>query len=186
MKNPSKFLAVVAIFLMGGCASSYMVNSDHDRTVNFREYTSYRIVNEADAKGDPILNSSLNQKRINSALEAELKARGYAAKENDADLIIKYQTDVRDKQDVQSFNNGGYWGWYGNNNVRARSYEQTRLVINLIDAKSNQLVWQGWATGEAKKASRDRDEATRDVVYRIMREYPHRAGGGVAGNTDGR
>jgi hypothetical protein len=181
----SKIFAGLTIFMLAACSSSYVVNSDYDRGVNFRNYTTYRIVNDSEGKGDPILNSSLNQKRINQAMNAEMQARGYTASQNDADLIIRYQTDLRDRQYSQNINPGfGYWGWWGGNNTQVRTYEQARLIINLIDAKTNQLVWQGWATGEAKKPAKDQDAAIRDQVYRIMQQYPHRAGGGMIDNDN--
>lgn len=187
MKNLSRIFAILAVFVLGSCSSSYVVNSDYDRGVNFRKYATYRISNDNADKGDPILNSSLNQKRINQAIEAEMQARGYTASQKDADLVIKYQTDVRDRQYSQNMNPGfGYWGWWGGNNTQVRTYEQARLIINLIDAKSNQLVWQGWATGETRKPSKDQDAAVRDQVYRIMKQYPHRAGGGVLDNSTSR
>jgi hypothetical protein len=173
----------MAVFVLGSCASSYVVNSDYDRNVNFRTYATYQIVNDTEGKGDPILNSSLNLNRINKAVNAEMQSRGYTVSQTNPDLIIKYQTDVRDRQYTQNMNPGfGYWGWWGNN-TQTRTYEQARLIINLIDSKSNQLVWQGWSTGEAKKPSKDQDAAIRDQVYRIMKQYPHRAGGGVMENT---
>src|SRR5690349_22629264 len=109
-----------------------------------------------------------------------MQARGYVRRDTDADLIVKYQTDVRDRQYTQNYSPGwGYWAWYGGGNSQTRTYEQTRLIINLIDASTNQLVWQGWATGEDKKTPKDREDAIRSQVYRIMKQYPHRAGGGV-------
>jgi hypothetical protein len=98
MNNLSKTFSILAVFVLGACSSSYVVNSDYDRGVNFRKYAAYRISNDNADKGDPILNSSLNQKRINQAIEAEMQARGYTVSQKDADLVIKYQTDVRDRQ----------------------------------------------------------------------------------------
>ncbi len=184
MNNLSKVFAFASLLMLGGCASSYMVNSDYDKGINFRKYTSYRIVNDQNGKGDPVFNSDLNQRRINQALDAEMKARGYVRRDNDSDLIIKYQTDVQERQYTQNYNPGwGYRGWYGGGNSQTRTYEQTRLILNLIDGTTNQLVWQGWATGEDKKTPKDRDDAIRNQVYRIMKQYPHRAGGGVSNET---
>jgi hypothetical protein len=183
MNNLSRVIAFASLLVLSGCASSYTVNSDYDKGVNFRKYTSYRIVNDPTVKGDPIANSELNQKRISQALDAEMQARGYVRRDTDADLIIKAQTDVRDRQSTQNYNPGwGYWAWYGGNS-QTRTYEQSRLIINFIDGQTNQLVWQGWATGEDKKSPKDREDAIRNQVYRIMKQYPHRAGGGVSNDT---
>lgn len=185
MKYANKILLLIASIWLWGCASSYMVNSDYDREVNFRKYTSYKIVPLKDSgRVDPILNSSLNQKRINKAIDIEMQARGYEAKETGADVLISYVTDVKDKQSTQNYNSGwGYYGWWGPNNTQTRTYEQSRLIINMIDANTKQLVWQGWSTGELKNAAKDREASVREEVYRIMQKYPHRAGGGVNNTT---
>jgi hypothetical protein len=160
-----------------------MVRSDYDREANFRNYTSYRIAPvKNEDKVDPVLNSSINQKRINQALEIEMKARGYVQAGDDADLVITYQTDSRDRQEVRSTAPyGGYYWW--RNNTQVRSYNENRLIINMVDAETNQLVWQGWATGEWGNNKKDMELAFREAVYRIMKEYPHRAGGQTYQNS---
>lgn len=165
------------VWLSACSSSSLLVRSDYDKQANFRQYTSYRIAPVKDAdKVDPVLNSSLNQKRINNALEIEMNARGYVQSEDNPDLIISYQTDSKDRQEVRSnpYPYGYYW-W--RNNTQVRSYNENRLIINMIDAKTNQLVWQGWATGEWGNDKKEMELAFREAVYRIMKEYPHRAGG---------
>jgi hypothetical protein len=175
LRNIILFLSIV---WLGGCvASSVAVRSDYDRQANFREYNSYAIAEMKQDKNDPILGSSLNQKRFAQAMDAEMKARGYVKTDETPDLLVSFQTDSRNKQNTQSNNNWGYWSWYGNNNVSTRNYEEGRIIVNLIDAKTKELVWQGWATGELNNTRKERDEVFREVIYRIMQEYPHRANG---------
>jgi hypothetical protein len=172
-------LLFAGIWLSACSSSSLMVRSDYDRQANFRQYTTYRIepVKNAD-KLDPVLNSSINQKRINQALEIEMKARGYVQAGDEADLVISYQTDSRDRQEVRNNNPylGGYYYWW-RNNTQVRNYNENRLIINMVDATTNQLVWQGWATGEWGNNKKDMELVFREAVYKIMKEYPHRAGG---------
>lgn len=175
LKNIILFLSVM---WLGSCASSLVaVRSDYDREANFREYGTYAIAEMKPDKNDPILGSSLNQKRFAKAMEAEMNARGYVKTEENPDLLINFQTDSRNKQYTQSNNNWGYWRWYGNNNTSTRNYEESRIIVNLIDADSKELVWQGWATGELNNRQKERDEVFREVIYQVMQEYPHRASG---------
>jgi hypothetical protein len=171
-------ILLMSVIWLGGCAaSSVAVRSDYDRQANFREYNTYAFAEMKPDKNDPILGSSLNQKRFAQAMEAEMKARGYVKTTENPDLLVSFQTDSRNKQYTQTNNNWGYWWWYGNNNTSTRNYEEGRIIVNLIDARTNELVWQGWATGELNDRRKERDEVFREVIYRIMQEYPHRAGG---------
>lgn len=176
MKRVSNIVGVLALIWLVSCAPSVMVNSDYDRSVNFRKYTSYRVEPAKTDDKDPVLNSQLNQQRIKDALVAHMEGRGYLYKEENPDLVIRYFTDVQNMQETQNANTWGYWGWWGRpNNTYTRNYRQARLIVNMVDANTDKLVWQGWAEGEESNARKqDRDAAIRMLVSRIMDQYPHR------------
>lgn len=162
---------------LSSCASSYMANFDYDRSVNFRKYATYKVEPAKTDKDDPVLNSQLNQKRIEEAVVTEMKKRGYVRKDENADLVIKYRIDVENRQEMQSYNTWGY-GWWGRpNNTYTRNYREARLVINMVDAKTDQLVWQGWSSGEEKNSRKqDQEAAIYNMVNKILAQYPHKAG----------
>ena len=63
------------------------------------------------------------------------------------------------------------------NQVSSRNYEENRIIVNLYDGKSKDMIWQGYAKGEINDRNRkDRDALVYDVVSKIMLEYPNRAG----------
>jgi hypothetical protein len=184
MYTIKNLIILLLIVFLGSCTTSNVaVRSDYDRQANFRAYSTYAIVADKQKSNDPILGSELNQKRFAQALNIEMKARGYTPVEEDADLLISFQTDAKDKQYTVNNNNWGYWRWYGNNTAQTRQYEENRIIINMVDAKTKELVWQGWAVGQLNDRKKDRDTIFREVVYRIMQEYPHRAGGQISNNT---
>ncbi len=173
------FSAVVVMGMMAACAPSVMVRSDYDRTANFSRYRTYSIAPVTNGNTDPVMGSQLMQKRISQALDAEMQARGYKKVEKNADLVVKFDTDARNLQQIQSNNMAPMWGWwwYGpNNNVSSRNYEENRLIVNLVDGKNNELIWQGWAKGELNARRKNRDELIQKTVTKVMAEYPHRAG----------
>lgn len=176
MKRINNIVGVLALIWLAGCAPAVMVNYDYDRSVNFRKYSSYRIEPAKTDDKDPVLNSQLNQQRIEEALMAQMKARGYTYTEENPEMVVRYFTDVQNMQETQGGNNMG-WGWWGRpNNTYTRNYRQARLIVNMVDATSNKLVWQGWAEGEENNSRRqDRDAAVRMLISRIMEQYPHRA-----------
>src|SRR4028118_1454571 len=184
MHTLKNLFILLSIVFLGGCtASNVAVRSDYDRQANFREYGTYTIVADKQKANDPILGSELNQKRFSQALHVEMKARGYTPVEDEADLLISFQTDAKDKQYTVNNNNWGYWRWYGNNTAQTRQYEENRVIINMVDTRTKELVWQGWAIGQFNDRKKDRDAIFREVVYRIMQEYPHRAGAPISNNT---
>ena len=182
MRILKNIILLLSVVWLGACtASSVAVRSDYDRTANFREYATYAIVSDKDKGNDPVLGSQLNQKRMAQALDVEMKARGYVpvSVEENPDLLLSFQTDAKDKQYTVNNNTWGYWRWYGTG-PQTRQYEETRIILNMVDAKTKELVWQGWAVGQLNERKKDRDAIFREAVYKIMQEYPHRAGGQVS------
>ncbi len=178
---------ITGLFVAGtlvSCAPSIAVKYDYDPKVNVRQFSTYRIEADRQRNADPIVGSNLNQRRIADALDLSLKARGYKpVTQGEADLVVRFFTDARDKQQIQSNNTMSPWGWgYGGwgmpNQVYSRQYEENRVVINVIDARTNDIVWQGWATGQmnSRNKERDRDQAYRETVTSIMKNFPESAG----------
>ncbi len=178
---------ITSLFVAGtliSCAPSIAVKYDYDPKVNVRQFSTYRIEADRQRNADPIVGSNLNQRRIADALDLSLKARGYKpVTQGEADLVVRFFTDARDKQQIQSNNTMSPWGWgYGGwgmpNQVYSRQYEENRVVINVLDARTNDIVWQGWATGQmnSRNKERDRDQAYRETVTSIMKNFPESAG----------
>ncbi|SDM59565.1 DUF4136 domain-containing protein [Siphonobacter aquaeclarae] len=170
-------IGVAAACWLTACSPTIQVRSDYDRGADFRGYRTYAVVSAPGANPDPVMGSQLMQKRITQALENEMNARGYKESQQ-PDLLIRFETDARNLQQIQSMNTGPMWGWWwgNNNNVSSRNYEENRLIISLLDARTKEMVWQGWAKGELNARKKNRDELIRETVARVMEEYPHRAG----------
>lgn len=179
---------MAGLFVMGtiaSCAPAITVKYDYDPKVNVRQFSTYRIEADRQRNADPIVGSNLNQRRIAEALDQSLQGLGYKPTEDiGADLIVRFFTDSKDRQQIQSNNMGSPWGWgyggYGgyNNQVYSRQYEENRVVVNIYDSRTNNIVWQGWATGQlnTKKNERNRDLAFRETVVSIMKNFPQSAG----------
>lgn len=184
MKIKSIISSLIVVGTLASCAPAITVKHDYDPKVNVRQFSTYRIEADRQRNADPIVGSNLNQRRIADALDQSLKERGYKpVTQGEADLIVRFFTDARDRQQIQSNNMMGPWGWgWGGwgmpNQVYSRNYEENRVVINVIDARTNDIVWQGWATGQLnnRNKERDRDQAFRETVAAIMKQFPESAG----------
>lgn len=174
---------IASLFVMGllaSCAPSVNVKFDYDPKVNVRQFSTYRIEADRVRNADPIAGSGLNQRRIMDQIDQSMRAHGYRAVEaGNADLVIRFFSDSKDRQQIQSSPSmSPYWGYWGmNNQVYSRQYEENRIVINFYDSRTNDIVWQGWATGQLnQKRDRDRDTAYRTTVKSILDKFPESAG----------
>lgn len=170
--------------LLASCAPSIAVKYDYDPKVNVRQFSTYRIEADRQRNADPIVGSNLNQRRIAESLDQALQGLGYKPTEDiGADLVVRFFTDSKDRQQVQSTGMSPYgwggWGWGGyGNQVYSRQYEENRVVVNVYDSRTNNIVWQGWASGQLnnRKNERNRDMAFRETVASIMKNFPQSAG----------
>lgn len=185
-----KGIAIVAAVLAGaglvsGCASN-PVSSDYDTSADFAKYQSFNFIVEKSPDSEPY--KSLLDNRLEAAITREMQARGYILVEADAetDLTVDYHAHVEDKQKIVSSPEPMHWGrgWYDpwpayNSNVRTVDYKQGTLIINLVDAASKQMVWQGMMQGTVKRSDLENPSAAvSNAVTRIFSEYPFRAGAG--------
>ncbi len=167
-----------------GCSPKFQVGSDFNPQANFNQYQTF-AEDRRDLfkkRSNPILNSELTEKRINYAIARQLQAKGYAESLENPDLIYEFQTQVQSRQEVQRVNNfppawGYYSRWYNPAFAQdyVRDYEETTLIINVREADSKELVWQGWVIGELKYTASDWAEQINNTIAKALAEFPVRS-----------
>lgn len=174
----------VLIALIFTSCSSVKVLSDYDQEVDFTSYKSYAFYKTGI---DQAQISDLDKKRILRAIEYEMGARGFVKSEN-PDLLVSIFTREREQVDVYNYPYGwgwgwGYWGYYSPYwgpayyGPTVSTSTEGSLYIDLIDAKSKQLVWQGKGVGTLNKSKKieKKEQQIRQFVSEILEQYPPNA-----------
>ncbi len=178
----SQFLLIITLSIVAAsCGSTLKVTNDYDKTANFLIYKSFSIYS-LKTTGSV---SQLNADRIVNSIKAEMIAKGYNYVESNGDLTINAITILKDKQSVSASTNyygyGGLYrpyGYYGgmgmasNTSVSTYNYKDGSLTIEMVDAKSTKMVWQGIGNKEIDSPSKDPDTAIREGVNKIMASFP--------------
>ncbi|HEV7348435.1 DUF4136 domain-containing protein [Telluribacter sp.] len=182
MKRIGKIVNYLMVAMVGtalvACSPSFQVQHDYDTAVNLKQFKTFRVEAEKDMQQDPLLGSELNRRRLNEAIVEVMQSKGYVLDQRNPDLVLRYLTDVKDRQQVRSNNNmGPYWWWYGpmNNNISTYNYEEGRFILNVYQNQaSNKMIWQGWASGRVKPANKrdDRQSMIKDIMMDILRPFP--------------
>ena len=171
-----KFLPVLLLTFIVTSCTTVRVATDYDRKANFGAYQSFAFYKPGIDKAKI---SDLDKKRILRAIDAELTAKGMVKSEN-PDLLVSIFTKERERVDVYNNNFGWGWGWnpwwYGGGawgSTVSRTQEGT-LYIDLIDAKSNELVWQGIGSARLITTSdiEKKEARIREIVSEILMKYP--------------
>ena len=168
-----KFLPLLLLFVFASC-STVRVATDYDREVNFNQYKSFAFYKPGI---DQAKISDLDKRRILRAIESELSLKGLSKAES-PDLLVSIFTKEQERVNVYNNNFGYGWGWnpYWYGGYYGRSVSRTTegtLYIDLIDAKTNNLVWQGIGTSSLVTNNVEKKEARiREIVREIMVKYP--------------
>lgn len=172
---PASRIRLAGLFTLAlaltGCASSE-VKSYLARGVNLREHRTYNwALDDARSTGDPRLdNNRFFQERVQAAVEAQLADRGFE-KTDSPDLIVRYHASV-----TQDIANREADDRSNCEECRPEVYDQGTLSIDLVDARTDRLVWRGWAKGSIDGVIDDQEwmeQRIDQAVVRIMRELPH-------------
>ncbi len=194
------YLVIALALVMGlsGCAS--LVSTDLDRSANFSQYRTFGWLPAEVKVKNPVYNSQLIDRNIKYAVEQEFAKRGIAQSQAQPDLLVKYHTFTEKKE--QSYSNyspypfyGGWgmmpfrmgWGWPyygygawggpwgGNGFNREQTYTAGTLVLDVIDNRSNELIWRGSVEGDVDNVNRLQKQVDK-AVQAIMKKYPVKPG----------
>lgn len=170
---------MLPIFILA-CAPSVKVSSDYDRSANFSSYKTFSLDHQTTIG---IVNP-LNADRVVNAIQSEMTSKGFVESNNNPDLTIHVVAVVKNKQtlSVTSHSNGygglyrpyGFWGLPGTGQatVRKDEYREGTLVIDVVDTKTEKMVWTGTANAEINKNPKHPDEVIRAVVAKVMVDFP--------------
>jgi hypothetical protein len=168
----------VAIAITTGCAATISVSSHVDRSLNFARYRTFDW-GPADAlpTGDPRLDRDpFFKDHVQGAVERGLGARGLElASSGTPDLLIHYHANISERVDVNRADQPhGYCG-AGDCPPETVRYEAGTLVLDFIDARTNKLVWRGWARNSVEDMLRNRDRMAKTIdraVAEMLRQLP--------------
>lgn len=190
-------LAGAVLLTVASQFAQAQASSDYDRSVDFGQYKSYAFTRPDIRTGkNPIYSSPLLMQHIQGNLGRELTNRGLTQQAANPDLLVKVHTYTENKTRTvmhspsyapffpyrwgfapYRFGYLPYWGgYYGGWNQRLyqENYTQGTLLVDMIDAKTKQLVWRGAIQGVIDNPNRLERQVARGV-RKIMKDYPVKA-----------
>lgn len=149
------------------------VSTDYDRGVDFSQYKTYNFYTNIQWGKT----NELDQNRILQAIETELNAKGLTQVEA-PDLLIDIKTqETAVKRNTGNIGIGsGNYGRRGGFGVSvgipiARKRLHKNYVIEMVDAKNNNLVWQGVFEKDVSPNA-DPIEVIDKAMHKLLSKYP--------------
>ena len=184
-------LLVVMLAVASACAPSPKIGYDFDRSADFSAYHTYAwLPGDQEKTGDRRADSSAVDMRIRIAVGTQLRLKGYQAlPEGKPDFYVAYHVGLKDIRPniSERYYSDGMAGHAFAHSADTRSTGKSApvvtdtpssltgsLLVDIIDARSEQLVWRGSAAGDVDPGltSQQRDERTKAIVHGILSHFP--------------
>ena len=169
---------VAALLLVPALALAQKTSYDFSKTANFANFKTYAT------KDGTKVGQQLIDDRIASAIDAAMASKGFTKTASNPDVYVVYHVAFDKEKDISTFSSGyggGYgpygWGWgggMGTTTTQVRDIVVGTLVIDMADAKANQLVWRGMGVKEVDTQAKPdkRDKSITNAVNKIFKNYP--------------
>ncbi len=160
--------AAAGLALLCAC-SSLDTSIDYDTKADFSHLSNYAWIETGDA--------SLTGRRIQTAVDAALGRRGYALASEAPSFLVAAHIGRQDRVQVTDwgYSYPRYGGaWYGAGDLDVYTYQEGSLVLDVIDAKTRELMWRGTATRviDPGWTAEERDKIVAEAVEALLEHFP--------------
>jgi hypothetical protein len=169
--------AFAALLALPACATMN-VSAHIERGVDFAQFRTWDF-GPADAlpTGDPRLdNNPFFKDYLEGAVGKALETRHYARAVSGTtpDLLVHYHSNISKTFDVNGVENR-YGYCYDDCEPIVIEYEQGTIVLDVVDTRTNRVVWRGWAQDSLHGIIDNQELLKKEVnkaVMRMMERFP--------------
>jgi hypothetical protein len=160
----------VGLILAAGCAGR-QVSTDYSPATGFSRFRTFAMVSPPDSGAQQLLDQ-----RVRNAVQVQLDAQGLTETgRQKADLFVGYGMVDRTHKDVYTYRDRWGVAWPMSVQRRVETYTDGTVVVNLVDAKTKQVVWEGEVADVVNLPVGNPVSATRQIdgaVAKLFTKYP--------------
>ena len=182
-----KLLSVLFLFAVVPAAFGASVKSDYQKDFDFGQLRTFAFKTER-AGNDPLATNAIQAERIQNALAAQFAANGFTQTADNPDFIVAFYSRTRERTRVQSIPAFGYgpgfgwgygipfrgrWRWGYGPEIWTTTFTQGCVMADIIDAKTQELVWRGVVQDTVNgigQSEKEANNAAKDLVKRYLKD----------------
>lgn len=162
---------LVVLFLLGSAGSAYAqkVEIDFDQSADFTKYKTYAWIESQNPAP-----SDLSHRRIIAAIDERLAPKGLKKSPSNPDLFVVYNAGIKEQVSVQGYSYGYYPYRWGGGTVRLDQVVtlQATLVVDLVDAQKQELVWRGIASDTLSDKPEKNQKKLQKAMNKMFKKFP--------------
>jgi hypothetical protein len=170
----------LALTLVIGATGAFAeTRSDYNKEYDLAAIKAFDFKPQTRISRDPIANNSIWGTQIREAIAANLKSHGLREDGTETpDVLVAFYVGLRERYDMRYLGYGvpfygrsfrSRWGWPSGYDAWAVPYTESTLIVDLVDARTNQLVWRGYNQDSINlgKTEKDFTKAVNDVLKKF-------------------
>ncbi len=174
MRNVASGLLVCLILVAFGCSQMADVKTDFDNKADFDAYKTFAWMYSDTESMNLSDKWKMADEYMKEAIIREMGAKNVNYAPNDPELMVVYSIGMRNKMGGVDFNAD-----YSMDRTNAEIYREGGgvMLIDLVDAKTNHLVWRGEAQGalNVDPSPEIMKKNINNAVKKILEKYPPNA-----------
>jgi hypothetical protein len=138
-----------------GCGPTLEVKTDFDHAAAFNQYRSFQMGEGKVIEKGTVTENTIVKDRVDTAVQKGLETRGLVSTGDHADLIARFAVGVRTVKELEGVGYPvavGMWGAYPTD-FWVTDHPEGTLVLDLVDARSQKLVWRAYMVAEGSGMS---------------------------------
>ena len=172
----SATVITMSAIVVVGC-THVTATADFDPEASFTDYEVYQWMRRPPQENTGV--ESVYRRRVQNRIRANtdsiLAVKGYREVATDPDFWVVYLVGAEGKLDIQSSPMYGSYGMVWGGEVGTTEYTEGTVIIDVVDAQSNQLVWRGRAIAKIYEEQLRPDEVDAlvlEAVRQILERFP--------------
>ena len=177
--------ALALILLAGASAAVAATHSDFTKSYPLQTMKTFEFKPQHRISRDPLANNDIWASDVRQAIRSDLIERGMTeATTGKPDFYVAFYVGLKERYDMNEVGYGmpffhrgfrtGWWGWPGGYDVWSVPYTESTVIVDMIDAHTNQLVWRGYDTDTL--STKDPGKTLTKAVDKVMSRFYHDAG----------
>ncbi len=189
MRSSRIVITLGIMLLLAVLARADRVTSDYDHAVDFSQYKTFMWIQKPKCK------EAFMAERIVSAINAQLVAKGLSEVSENANIAVGANFATEEQHELETYYSGSsWWGWDGRwpeayyggpgwrgwdggwdagwSTTRVKTYEVGTVTVELFDARSRRLAWQGVGTDELSARPEKRTREIDKEIQKMFKDFP--------------
>jgi hypothetical protein len=179
-------ILALSLAILAGCATKPSITTDYEASYNFAALKTFVVKAPKIESRDDLLISPFTLSHVQALVNTELGKRYHTASaEASADFLVTYHVVMEEKLDPNSYDElygYGFWGrgyrypspLFYRPMGGIRVYTQGSLIIDMVDAKTQQPIWRGVSEKRLNRSAtpQQQREILTAAVQEVLAQFP--------------